>query len=60
MSPKEKARPKPGFDGGVPNHSELELRCGVPHRLGGAAEVGGVRLVDSGLGQATWLGSLAR
>jgi hypothetical protein len=27
---------------GVPNHSELELRCGVPHGLGGAAEAGGV------------------
>ena len=30
---------------GVPNHSELEPSGGVPHRLGGAAEDGGVRLV---------------
>ena len=29
--------------GGVPNHSELELRGGVPYRLGGASEDGGVR-----------------
>jgi len=41
MSPKEKARPKPGFDGGVPNHSELEPGGEVPHGLGGASEGGG-------------------
>jgi hypothetical protein len=34
----------PDLGAGVPNHTELELRCGVPHRLGGASEAGGVRL----------------
>ncbi len=29
---------------GVPNHSELELRCGVPHGLGGVPEAGGLRV----------------
>ena len=27
---------------GVPHHSQLELRCGVPHGLGGAAKAGGL------------------
>ena len=43
---KEIARPKPGFDG-VPNDAELEPSGGVPHRLGGATEDGGVRATSA-------------
>jgi hypothetical protein len=58
LRPVPSIRSKPGYDGGeycegpeticdlgagVPNHSELELRCGVPHRLGGDAEAGGMK-----------------
>ena len=32
----------------VPNHSELEPSCGVPHRLGGATEDGGLRQTGPG------------
>jgi hypothetical protein len=40
---KEEARPKPSFFG-VPNDAELEPSGGVPHRLGGATPLGGVKL----------------
>jgi hypothetical protein len=33
---------------GVPNHSELELRCGVPHRLGWATEAGSLTVCTFG------------
>ena len=39
---KEEARPKPGSDDGDPKYAELELGCGVPHRLGGAPRACGV------------------
>jgi len=36
------------FVAGVPNHSELEPSGGVPHRLGGASEDGGVSFGSPG------------
>ena len=41
------ARLKPGNDGD-PKYAKLELRCGVPYRLGEASEVGGVKCGSAG------------